>query len=182
MTSPRNITARQFTAIIENPVGSADIKYETDKNTGRLIVDRFRKAALPYPGNYGFIPETLSGDGDPVDVLVIETTPIHPGIALQVVPIGVLYMEDEHGPDEKIICVPAPALMSDFGGYTEYAALPANIRQAIEHFFTHYKDHELGKWTKMHGIGDAQAALAAIDDGYNRARAQKPAEPKSPQP
>jgi inorganic pyrophosphatase len=106
--------ARHFTAIIENPVGSSTIKYETDKDTGRLIVDRFRKAALPYPGNYGYIPGTLSDDGDPVDVLVIETTPILPGVALRVVPVGVLYMEDEHGQDEKIIAVPAPALMSDF--------------------------------------------------------------------
>src|SRR5690554_5676827 len=103
----------EITVIIENPVGSTQVKYETDKN-GRLVVDRFRKAAMAYPGNYGFIPDTLSDDGDPVDVLVLETIPVHPGVAIMAVPIGVLFMTDEKGDDEKIIAVPVPRLLSDY--------------------------------------------------------------------
>lgn len=171
---------KQINVIIENPAGSSRVKYETDKKDGRIIVDRFRRAGMAYPGNYGFIPGTLSPDGDPVDVLVVEPTPVYPGAGMAVVPIGVLYMVDEHGADEKIIAVPAPALQSDYSAYTEYAALPAATRHAIEHFFKHYKDAEPGKWSRLDGVGDAAAAAKVIAEGYQRARKPKGPQPKIP--
>jgi inorganic pyrophosphatase len=177
--------AKEVTAIIENPVGSTQVKYETNKQNGRLVVDRFRKAAMAYPGNYGYIPDTLSEDGDPVDVLVMETIPLHPGVEITVVPIGVLFMEDEKGLDEKIIAVPVPRLLSDYSGYTEYSTLPAPTRQAVEFFFAHYKDNEQGKWSKLNGVGNAKEAWRIINEGYEReqkAVSSKPPVPKPPQP
>lgn len=166
----------EITVIIENPVGSTQVKYETDKN-GRLVVDRFRKAAMAYPGNYGFIPDTLSDDGDPVDVLVLETIPVHPGVAIMAVPIGVLFMTDEKGDDEKIIAVPVPRLLSDYSVYKEYKDLAPPTRQAIEHFFTHYKDIEPGKWSKLTGVGDAAQADKVVSEGFQRAKNKQAPKP-----
>jgi inorganic pyrophosphatase len=165
---------KEVNAIIENPFGTSLIKYEMDKKSGRMVVDRFLQAAMYYPGNYGFIPNTLSEDGDPVDILVVEKTKVAPGSILPAVPIGVLYMEDENGVDEKIIAVPPDRLLPEYKGVKSYKDLPKVVCQKIEHFFRHYKDLDDGKWSKLNGWGDAQAARDLIKAGIDReAKARK---------
>src|SRR5246500_1981622 len=132
--------------VIEVPIGGEPIKYEMDKEAGALVVDRFLYTSMRYPGNYGFVPHTLSGDGDPIDVLVANTRPLFPGAYLNVRPIGVLKMEDEHGIDEKIIAVPATRLTKRYVHVEDYTDLPEITREQIQHFFEHYKDLESGKW------------------------------------
>lgn len=144
--------------IIEVSVGGHPIKYEMDKEAGTLVVDRFLYTPMTYPGNYGFVPHTLSDDGDPIDVLVCNTRPLVPGCVINVRPIGVLVMEDNAGQDEKIIAVPAPELTKRYENVHDYTDLPAITLQQIEHFFEHYKDLEPGKWVK---IGDWQGADVA---------------------
>ena len=141
--------------IIEVPVGGQPIKYEMDKESGTLIVDRFLYTPMTYPGNYGFVPHTLSDDGDPIDVLVCNTRPLIPGCVINVRPIGVLIMEDNSGEDEKIIAVPSTDLTKRYDNVNDVFDLPEITRQQIEHFFEHYKDLEPGKWVK---IGDWQGA------------------------
>jgi inorganic pyrophosphatase len=140
---------REVNVIIEVPVGGEPIKYEMDKDAGTLVVDRFLYTAMRYPGNYGFIPHTLSGDGDPCDVLVANTRAIVPGAVMSVRPVGVLLMEDEAGGDEKIIAVPSSKL--------------------TQHFFEHYKDLEPGKWVKVLRWGGADDAHRLIEEGIARA-------------
>ncbi|MBW3096752.1 inorganic diphosphatase [Pseudohoeflea coraliihabitans] len=144
--------------IIEVSVGGHPIKYEMDKDAGTLVVDRFLYTPMTYPGNYGFVPHTLSDDGDPIDVLVCNTRPLIPGCIINVRPIGVLIMEDNSGQDEKIIAVPSPHLTKRYENVTNYDQMPAITLQQIEHFFSHYKDLEPGKWVK---IGDWQGADTA---------------------
>ncbi|MGN6582725.1 MAG: inorganic diphosphatase [Rhizobiaceae bacterium] len=144
--------------IIEVPVGGQPIKYEMDKKAGTLIVDRFLYTPMTYPGNYGFVPHTLSDDGDPIDVLICNTRELVPGCVINVRPIGVLMMEDQSGGDEKIIAVPSPHLTRRYEDVREYTDLPEITRQQIEHFFRHYKDLEPGKWVK---IGDWHGAATA---------------------
>ena len=144
--------------IIEVSVGGPPIKYEMDKEAGTLVGDRFLYTPMTYPGNYGFVPHTLSDDGDPIDVLVCNTRPLVPGCVINVRPIGVLVMEDNAGQDEKIIAVPAPELTKRYENVHDYTDLPAITLQQIEHFFEHYKDLEPGKWVK---IGDWQGADVA---------------------
>lgn len=174
-------TSNEVTAIIENPVGSSLVKYETDKE-GHMVVDRFLQAAMNYPGNYGYIPDTLSEDGDPVDILVIEKIAVQPGIRLPAIPIGVLFIEDEKGKDEKVIAVPPARLLSEYAHFEEYDDLPEVLRKKIEHFFKHYKDLEPNKWTKLHGIGDAKDARRIIEEGIDRAQqaGQNPQAPSAP--
>ena len=155
--------------IIEVPVGGEPIKYEMDKEAGTLVVDRFLYTAMRYPGNYGFIPHTLSGDGDPCDVLVANTRAIVPGAVMSVRPVGVLLMEDEAGGDEKIIAVPTSKLTQRYDKVKTYSDLPDITLQQIQHFFEHYKDLEPGKWVKVLRWGDADGCAPA-DRRRHRAR------------
>ena len=159
--------------IIEVEIGGEPIKYEMDKKAGTLVVDRFLYTPMRYPGNYGFVPHTLSEDGDPIDVLIANTRPIFPGAVINVRPIGVLKMEDESGGDEKIIAVPMPKLTKRYEAIKNYTDLPEITLQQIQHFFEHYKDLEPGKWVKVTRWGDAQEAFKLIEEGIARAKAQK---------
>ena len=150
--------------IIEVPVGGEPIKYEMDKDAGTLVVDRFLYTAMRYPGNYGFIPHTLSGDGDPCDVLVANTRAIVPGAVMSVRPVGVLLMEDEAGGDEKIIAVPSSKLTQRYDKVKTYSDLPDITLQQIQHFFEHYKDLEPGKWVKVLGWEGPESARKDILD------------------
>jgi inorganic pyrophosphatase len=141
----------EVNVIIEVPVGGEPIKYEMDKEAGTLVVDRFLYTPMRYPGNYGFIPHTLSGDGDPCDVLIVNTRAIVPGAVMSVRPVGVLLMEDEAGGDEKIIAVPSAKLTQRYDKIKNYSDLPDITVQQIQHFFEHYKDLEPGKWVRIAG-------------------------------
>ena len=155
-------------AVIENPMGGDPVKYELDKDTGLMFVDRFLHTSMYYPGNYGFIPNTLSDDGDPVDVLVIGPVPVFPGAVMLVRPVGVLVMEDESGMDEKIIGVPVPKLHPYHDNVENYDDIRPILREQIEHFFSHYKDLEKGKWAKTIRWGDAAEAKKLILEGIER--------------
>lgn len=156
--------------IIEVPVGGQPIKYEMDKGAGALIVDRFLYTPMTYPGNYGFVPHTLSEDGDPIDVLVCNTRPLVPGCVINVRPIGVLVMEDNSGKDEKIIAVPSPHLTKRYEKVHDYSDLPEITLKQIEHFFEHYKDLEPGKWVKVGDWGDEDQARKYIAEAIERAQ------------
>jgi inorganic pyrophosphatase len=159
----------EVNVIVEVPVGGEPIKYEMDKEAGTLVVDRFLYTSMRYPGNYGFIPHTLSDDGDPCDVLIASQRAIVPGAIIAVRPIGVLKMQDEAGGDEKIIAVPVAKLTRRYQDVLNYTDLPDIVHQRIEHFFVHYKDLEPGKWTKVLGWGDAAEAKQLILDAIARA-------------
>lgn len=154
--------------IIEVGIGGEPIKYEMDKEAGTLVVDRFLHTPMRYPGNYGFVPHTLSDDGDPIDVLVANTRPIVPGAIINVRPIGVLRMEDDGGGDEKIVAVPSPKLTKRYLHVTNYTDLPQITIEQIQHFFEHYKDLEPGKWAKLLGWGDAEEARQLISAAIER--------------
>jgi inorganic pyrophosphatase len=157
--------------IIEVSIGGEPIKYEMDKAAGTLVVDRFLHTPMRYPGNYGFVPHTLSEDGDPIDVVVANTRPIVPGAVINVRPIGVFKMEDNAGGDEKIIAVPMPKLTKRYAHVKSYTDLPEITLAQIQHFFAHYKDLEPGKWVKVIGWGDAEEARRMIADAITRAKA-----------
>jgi inorganic pyrophosphatase len=161
---------REVNVIIEVPVGGEPIKYEMDKEAGTLVVDRFLYTAMRYPGNYGFIPHTLSNDGDPCDVLIANTRAIIPGAVVSVRPVGVLLMEDEAGGDEKIIAVPSTKLTRRYAGIKTASDLPEITLQQIQHFFEHYKDLEPGKWVKVLRWGSPEDAYKLIEEGIARAR------------
>lgn len=163
----------EVNVIVEVPVGGEPIKYEMDKEAGTLVVDRFLYTSMRYPGNYGFIPHTLSEDGDPCDVLIANQRGIVPGAIVAVRPVGVLKMTDEAGGDEKIVAVPVPRLTRRYENVHEATDLPEITRQQIEHFFTHYKDLEPGKWVKVQGWGDAAEARRLIEEAMARAKAAK---------
>jgi inorganic pyrophosphatase len=154
--------------IVEVPIGGEPIKYEMDKEAGTLVVDRFLHTPMRYPGNYGFVPHTLSEDGDPIDVLVANTRPIVPGAVINVRPIGVLRMEDDAGTDEKIIAVPSPRLTKRYLHVQTYTDLPEITLDQIRHFFEHYKDLEVGKWVKVAGWGSAEEARRLITEAIAR--------------
>jgi inorganic pyrophosphatase len=158
----------QVNVIIEVPMNADPVKYETDKDSGAIFVDRFIGTAMYYPCNYGFIPHTLSEDGDPADVLVVSDFPIISGAVIAVKPIGVLIMEDEKGMDEKILAVPAQKLNSQFENIESYQDLPANLINKIKHFFEHYKDLESGKWVKVKGFEDEKKAKIIIEEAIKR--------------
>src|ERR1700759_5575682 len=159
--------------IIEVAIGGEPIKYEMDKEAGTLVVDRFLYTPMRYPGNYGFVPHTLSEDGDPIDVLVANTRPIVPGAVINVRPVGVLKMADESGKDEKIIAVPSSKLTQRYVKVQIYTDLPAITLDQIQHFFEHYKDLEAGKWVKLEGWGDAEGACKLILEGVEREKKAK---------
>jgi inorganic pyrophosphatase len=159
----------EVNVVVEVPVGGEPIKYEMHKPSGALVVDRFLYTAMRYPGNYGFIPHTLSDDGDPCDVIIANQRGLLPGSVIAVRPIGVLKMQDEAGGDEKIVAVPVPKLTRRYEHVHNYADLPAITIQQIQHFFEHYKDLEPGKWVKVLGWGDAAEAREIISAAIARA-------------
>jgi inorganic pyrophosphatase len=163
---------RDVNVIIEVPVGGEPIKYEMDKASGTLFVDRFLYTPMRYPGNYGFVPHTLSADGDPIDVLVCNTRAIFPGAVINCRPVGVLVMEDDGGGDEKLIAVPSSRLTKRYDKVQNYADLPAITIEQIQHFFQHYKDLEPGKWVKIHHWGGAAEAQRLIEEAVARYKAQ----------
>ena len=163
----------EVNCIIEVPIGGEPIKYEMDKDSGALVVDRFLYTSMRYPGNYGFIPHTLSDDGDPCDVIVANTRAIIPGAIMSVRPVGVLFMEDEAGGDEKILAVPAAKLTRRYENVHNYTDLPQITLDQIQHFFERYKDLEPGKWVKVVRWGNAEEAQKLILEGIERAKAKK---------
>src|SRR6185369_149382 len=150
----------EVNVIIEIPQGGAPVKYEVDKKSGAMFVDRFLHTAMFYPANYGFIPHTLSEDGDPIDCMVIAPTPVAPGAVVRARPIGALLMEDEKGIDEKIIAVPIDKLHPFYKRVGSYRDLPEILVEQIGHFFQHYKDLEQGKWVKV--LAQALGKIAAV--------------------
>lgn len=162
-----------FNVIVEVPLGDEPIKYEMDKEAGTIVVDRFLYTPMRYPGNYGFIPHTLSDDGDPIDVLVANRRALIPGCIIACRPVGVLMMEDEAGGDEKVLAVPVPKLTRMYDGVESYADLPDMLIKQIGHFFEHYKDLEEGKWAKLHHWGGPDEAKSLILDAIARAKKVK---------
>lgn len=157
--------------IVEVSAGGMPIKYEMDKEAGALVVDRFLYTPMAYPGNYGFVPHTLSDDGDPIDVLVCNTRELVPGCLINVRPVGVLIMEDNAGQDEKIIAVPTTHVSRRYENIAEYSDLPEITLQQVEHFFEHYKDLEPGKWVKIGGWHGSADAKRMIVEAIERAKA-----------
>jgi inorganic pyrophosphatase len=153
--------------LIEIPIGSG-VKYELDKETGVLFVDRILYTSMVYPFNYGFIPGTLEEDGDPVDVLVVSYDPLIPGSVIKAKPVGVLETQDEKGFDAKIVAVPADKIDPRFQGIRDITDLPEAVKQRIEHFFAHYKELEKGKWVKVIGWKSRENALEKIRRAIER--------------
>jgi len=154
--------------IIEIPAFSSPIKYEVDKDTGAMFVDRFMGTCMQYPLNYGYVNDTLSDDGDPVDVLVMTPHPLLAGSVIKCRPVGVLNMTDESGQDAKVIAVPVAKLSPIYDSVQNIDDVPELTKQQVEHFFSHYKDLEKGKWVKIDGWGDIDAAKAEITSSFER--------------
>ncbi len=170
--TPGSKVPESFNVIIEIPMNADPIKYEVDKETGAIFVDRFMSTAMHYPTNYGYVPKTLSGDGDPVDVLVITPVPLIPGVVVPCRAIGILKMTDEAGEDGKVLAVPTDKILSLYSRWQKPDDLNPMRLKAIEHFFEHYKDLEPGKWVKVQGWEGKDAAHKEILDGiaaYNKA-------------
>ena len=165
---------RDVYAIIEIPLGGSPVKYELDKKSGAMFVDRFLHTAMYYPGNYGFIPQTLSQDGDPIDIMVIAPVAVSSGAVLRCRPVGALLMEDQAGLDEKIVAVPVDALHPFYSGIASYLDLPEIMREQIGHFFSHYKDLEHGKWMRVGEWVDVPGAEKLIMDAIARAQPARP--------
>ena len=156
--------------IIEIPAHSEPIKYEVDKDSGALWVDRFMGTAMHYPCNYGYVPDTLSDDGDPVDVLVVSPFPLLPGSVIRSRPIGVLKMTDEAGEDAKVLAVPIDKLTGMYKNVTTFRDIPAFTLDQIAHFFEHYKDLEAGKWVRIDGWEGPEEAKEEIVSSFKRAK------------
>ncbi len=161
ISSGRN-PPKDLNAIIEIPLGGPPVKYEIDKDSGALVVDRFLHTAMFYPGNYGFIPHTISADGDPCDILVASQVAVIPGSIIRCRPIGALMMEDEAGGDEKILAVPVDELHPYYSGVRSYRDLPGLMCDQIGHFFQHYKDLEKDKWVSVFHWIDVEATEELI--------------------
>lgn len=172
VTAGRDVP-NDFNVVIEIPMNGDPIKYELDKETGALFVDRFMSTAMHYPCNYGYIPNTLSGDGDPVDVLVVTPFPLIPGVVVRCRPLGMLKMVDEAGQDEKLLAVPVDKLISIYRHVQSPRDLPEQVTAQIAHFFAHYKDLEPGKFVNVEGWVGAEEAKAAILDGVKRYKAAR---------
>jgi len=166
-----------FNVIIEIPMRSDPVKYEVDKDSGAIFVDRFMSTAMHYPCNYGYIPHTIAGDGDPVDVLVVTPFALPPGSVVRCRPLGMLAMEDEAGEDAKLLAVPVDKLTPMYRNVRTQDDLPKILLDQIAHFFEHYKDLEPGKFVKVIGWQDSDAARAEIMTGVKRYQdaAEKPA-------
>jgi inorganic pyrophosphatase len=156
--------------VVENPANALPVKYELDKDSGALFVDRFLTTPMHYPLNYGFVPNTLSGDGDPIDVLVLSEYPITYGAVIPSKPVGVLIMEDEKGEDEKILAVPTEKMNSEYSKINEIDELPELLLNKIKHFFERYKDLEKGKWVKVTGFKNSKEAKNKILEAVERAK------------
>jgi len=157
-----------FHVIIEIPMNADPVKYEVDKETGAMFVDRFMSTAMHYPCNYGYIPHTISDDGDPVDVLVLSPVPLITGVVVRCRPIGMLQMEDEAGGDAKLLAVPVDKLCSLYSRIQSHSDMPDLVLAQISHFFEHYKDLEKGKWVKVKGWVGLEEARKEIMDGVAR--------------
>jgi inorganic pyrophosphatase len=163
-----NDLPNDFNVVIEIPMHSDPVKYEVDKESGAIFVDRFMSTAMHYPCNYGYIPHTIAGDGDPVDVLVITPFALPPGSVVRCRPLGMLSMEDEAGQDAKLLAVPVDKLTPMYRNVKTVNDLPQVFLDQISHFFEHYKDLEPGKFVKVQGWGDGDAARAEIMAGVSR--------------
>lgn len=168
-------TPWDINVVIEVAQGSTPVKYELDKDSGAVFVDRFLGTSMHYPCNYGFIPNTLGGDGDPLDVLVVSPLAVVPGSVMRARPVGVLMMEDEGGQDEKILAVPFSKLTPLYDNIKSYKDLPELLIKQIGHFFEHYKDLEPGKWVKVKEWRDGEGAAKLIDEGIARQKKAKQA-------
>jgi inorganic pyrophosphatase len=172
--SPGKNVPESFNVIIEIPMNADPVKYEVDKESGAIFVDRFMSTAMHYPCNYGYVPQTISGDGDPVDVLVITPFPLIPGVVVPCRAIGILKMTDEAGEDGKVLAVPTDKILSIYSHWKKPEDLNALRLKTIAHFFEHYKDLEAGKWVKVQGWEGPEAAKKEIVDGMaNYAKAQE---------
>ncbi|MET1255138.1 inorganic diphosphatase [Aliikangiella maris] len=158
----------EINVIIEIPAHADPVKYEVDKDSGAIFVDRFMATCMHYPTNYGYVPHTLSEDGDPVDVLVPTPFPLLAGSVIKCRPIGVLNMTDESGTDAKILAVPVRKLTPIYQGVEEYSDMPELLLNQIQHFFEHYKDLESGKWVRVDGWSNAEAAKQEIINSVKR--------------
>ena len=156
-------------AVIEIPIGGVPVKYELDKASGAMFVDRFLHTAMFYPGNYGFIPHTLSEDGDPCDILVVSNVPVVPGAVIRCRAVGALLMQDEAGMDEKVLAVPVDDLHPFYSNIRNYTDLPSVLIEQIAHFFEHYKELEQGKWVKVLRWLDAGEAQRIVQEAIDRA-------------
>lgn len=163
--TPGTKAPEEFNVIIEIPMNADPVKYEVDKESGAIFVDRFMSTAMHYPTNYGYIPQTIAGDGDPVDVLVITPVPLVPGSVVRCRALGMLQMQDEAGEDAKLLAVPVNKLLSIYSQLQKPEDLPAGQLKMIAHFFEHYKDLEEGKWVKVQGWQGPDAAKKEITDG-----------------
>jgi inorganic pyrophosphatase len=163
----------EINVIIEVPLGGEPIKYEIDKASGALFVDRFLYTPMRYPGNYGFVPHTLCGDGDPLDALMLNSRPLVPGAVVRCRPVGVLFMEDEHGVDEKILAVPVHKLTAMYDNVRDIGDVPPIQIERVKHFFNHYKDLEPNKWVKIDRVGNVADAHRVILESIENARAGK---------
>ena len=148
--------------VIEISANSMPVKYEIDKDSGLLHVDRFQATSMIYPFNYGFVPQTLCDDGDPLDMMVVAPFPIHPGAIVRARPIGALLMRDEAGVDPKILAVPVTKVCKQYEDVHEVEDLPSTLKESIEHFFKHYKDLDKGKWVELEGWENAEAAKKTV--------------------
>ena len=162
----------EFNVVIEIPMNADPVKYEVDKDSGAVFVDRFMLTAMHYPCNYGYIPQTLSEDGDPVDVLVITPFSIQVGAVIRCRPLGILHMEDEAGGDAKLLAVPVDKLYPPYRNIQKPEDLPAEELARIQHFFEHYKDLEKGKWVKVKGWAGPDQARAEVSQSAKRYAAQ----------
>jgi len=156
--------------LIEVPIGGEPVKYEFDKVSGAIFVDRILHTSMRYPTNYGFIPQTLCDDGDPLDCLVMTRWPLIPGSVIHARPVAVLYLEDEAGGDEKLLAVPETATSPYYAAVNEGSDLPKIVLDQIEHFFTHYKDLEPEKWVRVGKWGNRDDAYRVVEDALQRAR------------
>jgi inorganic pyrophosphatase len=173
LVNPGKKIPENFNVIIEIPMNADPIKYEVDKETGAIFVDRFMGTAMHYPCNYGYIPRTIAGDGDPVDVLVVTPFPLIPGVVVSCRAIGVLQMEDEGGEDAKLLAVPEDRILSIYTHWQKIEDINPLRRNQIQHFFEHYKDLEPGKWVKVRGWGGIADAHKEILEGIERYNKEK---------
>jgi inorganic pyrophosphatase len=168
LVTPGDKAPEVFNVIIEIPMNADPIKYEVDKDTGAVFVDRFMGTAMHYPCNYGYVPHTIADDGDPVDVLVMTPYPLFPGVVVRCRPLGVLKMTDEAGGDAKVLAVPDSKILPIYNHWKSYKDINEHRLTPIQHFFEHYKDLEKGKWVKVEGWADIEEAKAEISAGIKR--------------